>query len=62
MISLSLLREAHEDGAGYCLFCGTRNDDLESPYASHCESCGHLTVLPAATILAFLHWIDFEEE
>jgi hypothetical protein len=62
MISLADLREAHDEGAGFCLFCAERNDDLVSPYASECENCGHLTVLPAATILAFLHWINQEEE
>jgi hypothetical protein len=61
MIPLSDLREAHADGAGYCLFCGARNDDLASPYASECDTCGHVAVLPAATILTFLHWVDFEE-
>lgn len=62
MIPLSELREAHEEGAGFCLFCATRNDDLTSPYASECESCGHQMVVPAASILAFINWIDFGDD
>jgi hypothetical protein len=62
MISLPELREAHAEGAGFCLFCATRNEDLTSPYASECESCGHQMVVPAATILIFLEWVDFGDE
>lgn len=62
MITLADLRDAHSEGAGFCLFCATRNDDLSSPYASECESCGHQLVVPAATILTFLNWIDTEKD
>lgn len=61
MIKLSDLRDAHEEGAGFCLFCAERNDDLASPYAGECENCGHQAVMPAALILTFLSWIEGEE-
>lgn len=61
MISLRDLREAHSEGAGFCLFCAARNDDLASPYASECENCGHQAVMPAGLILTLLAWIDETE-
>ena len=62
MISRLELEEAHQDGAGFCLFCAARSDDLPSPYASQCDECGHTLVVPAATILTFLAWLDLEDD
>jgi hypothetical protein len=62
MISLHDLQEAHSEGAGFCLFCGEKGEDLSTPYAGECENCGHQTMIPAILILTFLHWIDFGEE
>lgn len=60
MITNQALVEARDDGGGFCFFCFERADDLPSPYCSHCESCGHRTVLPAATILDFIAQLDLE--
>ena len=62
MITEKDLLEAYQDGAGYCLFCGEREDDLPSPYASECSNCGHQTVIPAIMILTLLAWIKTGDE
>ena len=61
MISLRQLREAHAEGAGFCLFCASLNEDLASPYAGECENCGHQAVMPAGLILTLLAWIETDE-
>jgi hypothetical protein len=57
MLTYKQLNDARLDGAGYCLFCGEREDDLPSPYTNECSNCGHPTVIPATMILTLLAWI-----
>ena len=61
-ITRTMLRAAHSEGGGFCMFCGEREDDLPSPYINECSNCGHPTVVPATMILTFLAWVEEGDE